>query len=118
MAASNLELQCFFPTYRYASFLSIQSEMSFQTWPSGLSMSSGLSTYRLTTGKGLLEEPPASGVGSPPLVGAWSCELCEERLYLWGLAAKDLVRGGFPEIVQIIARLGEMLDPEVRFWVL
>lgn len=81
--------------------------------------------HRLASGKGLLEGPPASGVGSPPFIGEWSLELCEERLYLLevfadfsgkgNLAAKDLVRSCFPEVVQIISRLGEMLDPVVRF---
>lgn len=81
--------------------------------------------HRLATGTGILEGPPTSGVGNPPFIGGWSLELCKERLYLWEVvaefsgeddsAAKDLVRSGFPEVVQIISRLGEMLDPEVRF---
>lgn len=81
--------------------------------------------HRLASGMGLLEEPPSSGVGSPPFMGGWSFELCEERLYLLGLAAtdssagrglaaNDLVQGGFSEVVQIIARLGEFLGDEVR----
>lgn len=83
----------------------------------------------MATGKGLLEGPPSSGVGNSACE-EWTCELCEERLFLWGLAgvelsvpekspAKDsagkaLAWRGFPEVVQIIVRLGKMLDPEVR----